>query len=258
MTVWNIIVGSAQGTGIASGAMRFAEPETIIAMRLSRSMVVVADRPRKRTAWTAMAVVLAAGFGYGCFLLGSYRYDRESEHISILAADCVETDDIAWFKELDLAQVVDAGANEQLRRTIKILGDRIQSLEEEVRFYRRLVAPMDDDVGFNIERLKIVKTRDHARFAYTLFLTQAVDRDRWIEGSVEIDIVGEQSSAQRSLSLAELSEESEYPIKFGFLYFEDFSGQMTLPKEFLPQEVRVTVEVDTGHRFERVFAWSVE
>ena len=73
-----------------------------------------------------------------------------------------------------------------------------------------------------------------------------------------IDIVGEESSTQRSLSLAELSQESEYPIKFGFLYFEDFRGQITLPKEFLPQEVRVTAEVDTGHRFERVFAWSVE
>ena len=258
MPVWNIIVGRAQDAGIAPGAMRFAEPKTTIAMRLSRSMVVVADRPMKRAAWTAAAVILAAGFGYGCFVLGSYRCDSESEHISILAADCDETDDIAWFKELDIAQVVDAGANEELRRTIKILGDRIQSLEEEARFYRRLVAPMDDDAGFNIERLDIAKTRDPARFAYTLFLTQAVDRDRWIEGNLEIDIVGEEASAQRSLSLAELSEESEYPIKFRFLYFEDFSGQMTLPKEFLPQEVRVTAEVDTGHRFERVFAWSVE
>ena len=220
--------------------------------------MVIGDRPRKKAAWIAAAVIVAAVFGYGCFVLGGYRYDRESERGSTLAADCNEPDDLAWFKDLDLTQVVEAGANEQLRRTIKILGDRIHSLEEEVRFYRRLVAPMDDDAGFNIERLEIARTRDPARFAYTLFLTQAVDRDRWIEGSLMIDIVGEESSTQRSLSLAELSQESEYPIKFGFLYFEDFRGQITLPKEFLPQEVRVTAEVDTGHRFERVFAWSVE
>ena len=219
-------------------------------------MVVVDDHPTKRAAWTAAAVILAAVFGYGGFVLGGY-YDSGTEYRSILVADCDETDDLAWFKELDLDQVVDAGANEQLRRSIKVLGDRIHSLEEEVRFYRRLVAPMDDDAGFNIERLDIAKTRDPARFAYTLFLTQAVDRDGWIEGSLTIDIIGEEAGAQRSLSLAELSEESEYPIKFGFLYFEDFSGQVTLPKEFLPQEARVTAEVD-GHRFERVFAWSVE
>ena len=226
-------------------------------MRLPRSIVVVDDHPMEKAAWTASALILAAVFGYGGFVLGGY-YDSESEHRSILVADCDETDDLAWFKELDLDQVVDIGANEQLRRTIKILGDRIHSLEEEVRFYRRLVAPMDDDAGFNIERLDIAKTRDPSRYAYTLFLTQAVGRDRWIEGSLMIDIVGEQASSERTLSLAELSEESEYPIKFGFLYFEDFSGQMTLPKEFLPQEVRITAEVDTGRRFERVFAWSVE
>ena len=219
--------------------------------------MVVGDSPIKKAAWMAASVIVAAVFGYGCFILGGYRYDRESERDLNLAADCNETDDLAWFKDLDLAQVVEAGANEQLRRTIKILGDRIHSLEEEVRFYRRLVAPMDDDAGFNIERMEIAKTRDPARFAYTLFLTQAVDRDGWIEGSLTIDIIGEEAGAQRSLSLADLSEESEYPIKFEFLYFEDFSGQMTLPKEFLPQEARVTAEVD-GHRFERVFAWSVE
>lgn len=221
-------------------------------------MTIVGDRHMKRVAWTAAAAALVAIFGYGCFVLGGLHYASQYAQDATLDADGDETNDLAWFRELDLAQVVDAGANEQLRRTIKILGDRIHALEEEARFYRRLVAPVDDDAGFSIERLEIAKTRDPVRFTYTLFLTQAVDRDRWIEGSVEIDIVGEDESEGRSLSLAELSEESEYPIKFGFLYFEDFSGQMILPEEFLPQEVRVTANVDTGRRFERVFAWSVE
>ena len=212
----------------------------------------------KRIAWTAAAAVLVAIFGYGCFVFGGLRYASQFERGAIPDAGCDETSDLAWFRELDLAQAVDSGANEQLRRTIKIFGDRIHALEEEARFYRRLVAPVDGDAGFSIERLEIARTRDPARFTYTLFLTQAVNRDRWIEGSVEIEIVGEDESAERSLSLAELSEESEYPIKFGFLYFEDFSGQMTLPEEFLPQEVRVTADVDSGRRFERVFAWSVE
>ena len=205
-----------------------------------------------------MAVVFVAVFGYGCFVLGGHRYASQNPPFASQVADCDESHDLAWFKELDLAQVVDAGANEQLRRTIKILQDRVHSLEEQARFYRRLVAPMEDDAGFNIERLDMAKTRDENRFNYTLVLTQATDRNRWVEGELEIDVVGDEASGQRSLSFAQLSERSEYPIRFGFLYFEDFSGRITIPKEFVPQEVRVTARVDTGLRFERVFAWSIE
>ncbi len=216
------------------------------------------DLHTQRAARVAAVVVALAAFGYGCFVLGGYRCVGESEGGALLAADCEKTDALAWLKEVDLTQVVDAGANEELRRTIKTLGDRIHALEEEARFYRRLVAPMNEDAGFTIERLDVSKTRDPDRFAYTLVLTQATDRDRWVEGSLTIEVVGDNENGRRSLSLAELSEESEYPIKFGLLYFEDFSGQMTLPDGFLPEEVRVAVEVDTGLRFERVFAWSVE
>ena len=205
-----------------------------------------------------MAVVVSGIFGYGGFVLGGYRHASENDRGLVLTADCDETEDLAWFRELDLAQVVDAGANEQLRRTIKVLGDRIHSLEEEVRFYRRLVAPMDDDAGFRIERLDVAKTRSPDRFAYTLVLTQAADRDEWIEGRLLLDIVGDQAGSERSLSFAELSEDTEYPIRFRVLYFEDFGGQITLPREFLPREIRVTAEVDEGRRFDRVFAWAVE
>ena len=206
----------------------------------------------------AVGAISVAAFGYVCFLLGSYRHAGEKEQSVTLEANSDETSDLAWFRELDLANVVDAGANEQLRRTVKILGDRIHQLEEEVRFYRRLVAPVETDEGFSIERLDIAKTRDPTRFAYTLVMTRTADQDQWVEGDLTIEIVGEEAGGERSLSLAELSEPRDYPIKFGFLYFEDFSGQITIPRDFLPKEVRVTAQVDTGPRFERLFAWSVE
>lgn len=227
-------------------------------MGLAPRVVVVRDHPARRAVWTAVGVISAAAFGYGCFVLGEYRHASENGQSVIPSADCDETSDLAWFRELDLENVVDAGANEQLRGTIKILGDRIHSLEEEVRFYRRLVAPMESDEGFSIERLDIARTRDPARFAYTLVVTRTPDQDQWIEGDLTIDIVGEEAGRVRSLSLAELSKPRDYPIKFGFLYFEDFNGEITIPGDFLPQEVRVTAQVDTGPRFEKLFEWSVE
>ena len=83
------------------------------------------DLPARKLAWASVAMVLVAAFGYGCFVLGGYRSEGDCEIDSPPAADCEESDDLAWVMDLDLTQVVDAGANEELRRTIKTLGDRI-------------------------------------------------------------------------------------------------------------------------------------
>ena len=98
---------------------------------------------------------------------------------------------------------------------------------------------MKEDSGLSIERLDISTTGDADRFSYTLVLTQAADRDEWVEGSLTVEVIGQQGNDQRSLSLADLSKEGDYPVRFGLLYFEDVSGQMTLPPGYVPESVRV-------------------
>ena len=149
--------------------------------------MVFGDPRMKWVAWTSLAVVLIGAFGYGCFVLGGYRCEGEGGSELLLATDCDETDELARFNELDLAQVVDAGANEELRRTIKTLGDRIHSLEEEARFYRRLVAPLDEDAGFNIERIDISKTRDIDDSSKFLLHHSILDRPDDVERSRQIN-----------------------------------------------------------------------
>lgn len=183
-------------------------------------------------------------------------------------ADAVEAapaGDVDRFGDLDLstvrlATVVEAGANERLRRTIKELRDRIGALEEEARFYRRLVAPSEAERGFRIERLTIEGTPQPARYAYRLLLTQIVDRHDWIEGDVLVELSGERQGEPERHAVADLVSDEDFASGFRFLYFQEFSGEFSLPDGFVPRAVAVTAQVrdDAGTRIRESFDWLVE
>ena len=208
-----------------------------------------------------------AGFGLlVCgFFLGSWGLgiERENYEAALSAREQQAEEALELSRELAdvrLAQAVDTGANEQLRQTINDLTDQIGALEEEVQFYKRLMAPSEAQRGLRIETLDVTRTGDPARFSYSLLLTQIVDRHRWIQGNVRIDVIGQQAGTQQVLSLTDLAMQDTYPLKFRFRYFQDFNGAITIPDGFAPQQVRVTAQTggSKGQRLQRTFKWSVQ
>ena len=222
-------------------------------------MTVVAVRP---------GVGLARGLGVAVAGLALLATGYLLRDLVPPEADAVETAPagaIDRFGELDLstvrlATVVEAGANERLRRTIKELRDRIGALEEEARFYRRLVAPSEAERGFRIERLTVAATPEPARYAYRLLLTQIVDRHNWIEGDVLLELSGERTGEPERHAMADLVSDEDFATDFRFLYFQEFSGEFSLPEGFAPHAVAVTAQVhdDAGTRIRESFDWVVE
>jgi hypothetical protein len=60
------------------------------------------------------------------------------------------------------------------------------------------------------------------------------------------------------LKLAEVSNDTKKPMKFGFKYFQNFEGVMNLPEAFYPDYLRVKVKPTTGKikSIDEQFAWS--
>lgn len=222
-------------------------------------MTVVAVRPglapvRVLAVAIAGLALLATGF-----LLG-HLVPAEADAVEAAPAGAVDPLGDLDLSNVRLATVVEAGANERLRRTIKELRDRIGALEEEARFYRRLVAPSEAERGFRIERLTVAATPDPARYAYRLLLTQIVDRHNWIEGDVLLELSGERAGTPERHAVADLVSDEDFATGFRFLYFQEFSGEFALPEGFVPRAVSVTAQVhdDAGTRLRESFDWVVE
>lgn len=161
--------------------------------------------------------------------------------------------------DLKLGSEVDHRATEDVRVSIAKLQDNIAGLEEEIRFYKGVMLPNVDEKGLRIERLDIRSTNDPSKLSYRLVLTQVVEKHEFIQGTVEISLLGRQGGTEKSIRLEEVADLKSNVIRFRFRYFQNIEGEMTLPEEFEPREVLVIAKSSGGRtrRLERKFGWLV-
>jgi hypothetical protein len=225
-------------------------------------MVVVPDRPGRRLALRAFVIL-----GVVVVALASFQFGRMYAGVDLSSVERLlseqessaqkNTELERQLADAKLGTVVDAEANEELRQTIKSLRDDLADTAEEVRFYRELMAPSESQKGLRIEKLDLNRI-DAERVEYRLMLTQIVDRHEWVQGKVEMSVVGLKDGNEQVLSLTDLSEVEEYPVKFKFRYFQEFTGSVTLPVGFEPARIQVTAQANAGRELQRTFPWTVQ
>jgi hypothetical protein len=230
---------------------------------LRTRMVVVAHRPGRRAAIRALVVI-----GFVLVAATSFQYGQMRAGVDLMSVErLLSEQETSTQKNVELERrladaklstAVDSEANEELRRTIKSLRDELADTEEEVRFYRELMAPSESQKGLRIEKLDLNRV-DSERYEYRLMLTQIVDRHEWVKGDVQLSIVGLREGNEQVLSLTDLSEVEEYPIKFKFRYFQEFTGSVAIPVGFEPARILVTAQASGAERqLQRTFPWTVQ
>jgi hypothetical protein len=161
--------------------------------------------------------------------------------------------------DLKLGSAVDHRATEEVRLSIENLQDNIAGLEEEIRFYKGVMLPNVEDKGLRIERLAINPTNDPAKQRFRLVLTQVVEKHQFIQGTVEVSLLGTQGGMEKSLKLDEISDIKTSVIRFRFRYFQNIDGEISLPDAFVPREVLVVANTvgRNPRQLNRKFQWLV-
>lgn len=161
--------------------------------------------------------------------------------------------------DLKLGSEVDLRATNDVRLSIEKMQHNIAGLEEEIRFYKGVMLPNVEEKGLRIERLDINLTKDPSKLRYRLVLTQVVEKHEFIQGTVEISLLGMQGDLTRSVNLDKVAGLKSNVIRFRFRYFQNIDGEMTLPSEFRPTEVLVVARSSgrNTRRLERKFEWLV-
>ena len=144
--------------------------------------------------------------------------------------------------ELRMAQMVDGGAAQEVQRNVRSLQNEVAALEEEVAFYRSLMAPEELARGLHIEKMVVHETTLDKTYGYELVVAQAVARHSWQEGELYVEVHGARNSEREVLALTEIATIPAYPLLYKFRYFQNFSGELTLPSGFVPETVIVTLD----------------
>lgn len=219
---------------------------------------------RLRAAIGTCLVLTACALAFGIGYVNGYRAEQEmlSERDWFQSSLTQARGELAGLRQrvadLSVEGQIDDELDSKYRTSVKELEGRIAGLEEEVRFYRSLMAPEADRRGLRIERLDLERTPEAGKLRYKLLLTQVEKQHGVVQGKVTLNLIGTRDGQPVVLPLNEVTELGEYPLVYRFRYFQAFPGVLQLPEGFSLQSVEVVAQARGGERLERSFDWRVE
>ncbi|MBU14234.1 MAG: hypothetical protein CMQ14_03985 [Gammaproteobacteria bacterium] len=233
-------------------------------------MVVVPYRPRQRMRSTLLLVFCVATSAAGGWVYGYYQtmlaQQTELADQGELTAEInslrLENADLQRQTAiLERSSVMDQQANAEVQGTITSLRARIAQLEEDIVFYRQVVAEETEETGLMIGQLDLDATTDPGRYRYKLVMRQKdADGDTFLLGHVNVNLVGLQGDEQVILALRDIAEtENELDIRLRFRYFQNIEGELTLPEGFQPDRIQIAAVSDepVSKTISEDFGWVV-
>ena len=229
-------------------------------------MVVVPHRPFYKASVFAMWLIAVAALSWLTYRYGmdegiATRFEviqeREELRKQLAATEQRITEMRQEIATLRLGEEVDTKATEEVRGTVESLQSDIAELNEEIRFYKGVMIPDAESKGLRIERMNLKPLKEPGHFSYSLLLTQVVDKHDYVQGGVEISLVGKQGEESRQLSLDDISTEDKTAERFRFRYFQNVDGELEIPAGFEPEAVMVIAQSSgkRSQRLEKRFEW---
>jgi hypothetical protein len=206
-------------------------------------------------------LLIGYGIGHPQVIAQAVKQAEAERRLAAMQESLVQLE--AQMIDVRLQADVQRDAAAALRDDLTDAHQKVSQLQEEVTFYKGLMAPNSLRNGLQVSELELTAIPGEAAFNYQLLLTQVALRRSVIAGEVRMDVIGyhlpkdqhADAHEESVLSLTELSDLSAYPLKFRFRYFQDLAGRLTLPPGFTPQRVRVTASQNGKEPLQVMFPW---
>lgn len=153
---------------------------------------------------------------------------------------------------------IDTQACDTVKGSLGGLQKEVSDLREQLAFYRGIVSPDLARAGVRIYDLKLIPGANPQAFRYELALIQSVRHERRIGGSINLFIEGMRLGVRQTLRWEEVANGDAKNLLFSFKYFEEFSGNLTLPEGFKPIRVtaKLVTDVEGAPAVEDQFDWN--
>ena len=224
-------------------------------------------RRERRRRWLQLLLVFAvpAAFALGWYWPQVQPPQAAEEPHALLTRVAEQEQELELLRQrlavVDSSDKVTQQAMEQNRRTIKLLEEQIFKQQQDLAFYKGVLAPASRREGIRIRAFELQATDVPLRFRYKLLMSRVGASDEALQGRLRITIEGQQNGKPAALELSALSDEvSESSIAFSFKHFQSFPeagrfGELQLPEGFEPRQVKVQAEVEGDKPLSRTFEW---
>jgi len=223
------------------------------------------DKPR----WSRVGVVVAIALAvfYGGFELGraSAGYGilnstLERVELRRLARRLGAQNDILQRRvaTAEIGQRIDQQAQSEAQRMIGELQAETARQQQELQFYRGLVARQFGAGTLRVQELKI-RSVEGSRYRVLITLVQAAFRDSIANGTVTFAVDGTRRGALIQLPLVDLEPNRRRELPFSLRFFQQIEVPIELPDRFSPTSLQIEYRLGRGAEPSRqTFAWRVE
>ncbi len=232
-------------------------------------LIVVPYRPAEKAkrhflAWLAVIFSIFGGIAMGWYTGVSRNENYAEQNLELKqmlsVAEARATELAQQVANLERGRVIDQVASRDVQSTVQSLESKILQLEEDIAFYKNIMAPSGADKGLQIQKMELHKARGERRFQYKLVLTQIADNNAYIQGLVAVNLIGNLNNKKEILPLRDVAGAEDLGVKFRFRYFQDIAGELELPQGFAPEQIQVVAQSSgkKATKIERTFEWKVE
>jgi hypothetical protein len=215
-------------------------------------LVLHRHRPGRTRLIIGVAATLLVTAGYGLYQFGrsgsgAGAFNSNSDQADLIRENRRLAGDNRALKQkvarLETDLTVDRQAYDQIEAQLVDLQARIMEQEEDLAFYKSIVAPEDGAVGLRVQKLVVQNGADPTSFRVRWVLIQAKEHDRRVSGVVDFSVEGTQDGKTVTYGLADLDAglKGNGELPFSFRYFQDFEHELTLPKGFVPARIHLEV-----------------
>ncbi|MGB5131933.1 MAG: DUF6776 family protein [Steroidobacteraceae bacterium] len=158
----------------------------------------------------------------------------------------------------EIGQRVDRQAQSDAQRMIGDLQAETARQQQELQFYRGLVARQFGAGTLRVQELKI-RPEQGRRFRVLITMVQAAARDSVVNGTVSFAIDGTRGGALVQLALADVESNKRRELPFSLRFFQQIEVPIELPEQFRPASLQVEYRQRRGAEPSRqTFTWRVE
>lgn len=169
-----------------------------------------------------------------------------------------ESQTLQQLVNLKFGSEIDRQAAQDVRAEVVALQDQITELENEIRFYRGLMAPGSNSKGVGFGKLELHHV-DGNQFHLRIVVQQVAANHQLLTGSLQVALVGLRAGNETRLPINEISEQVSDPeIKLRFKYFQVIEADLVLPEGFMPRHIDMNIEAGKYGSASQTTAWQVQ
>lgn len=233
-------------------------------------MMVVPYRPYVRVLLSVAVIALLAVTGVVSYFVGNAQgielqkqaiAERDRLRVELQSTKSDAEQLSQQVANLSLASEVDKRSSEDVRQEVIELKAEIAALQEDISFYRSLMAPTDNQRGLTIGSVDVISTGVPRQYEFKVVVQQLATNHELLNGTLNVNIIGREGDVMKVIPLKDLSEQVDSEdIRLRFKYFQPIEGQLELPFGFTPERIELTAR-STGRNstvVEKKFGWLVQ